>query len=238
MALRPRSEVPYVLSTEGLIQTTHPLIDREPERRVHRERRRAVATVQEAEELPGLVLFRDSFASQLLPYLAWAARRGAYYWQYFLDPAVIDRERPDVVVQEIGERSLLSERIVPPAAAVHRDFWVRRLFRNGEPVSVALAEGFAPAGEGVWSLRFVTGDAEGRDLVLRIDLDAPAGGELRLVRAGGEPVLERSLELRREIVYARLPEAGPREHLELRIEGPDGAEGAVVLRTIEASARR
>jgi hypothetical protein len=55
--------------------------------------------------LPRAVVFRDSFASALVPYLSEHFSRALYLWQRDMDPAVIDAERPDVVIQEwVGRR--------------------------------------------------------------------------------------------------------------------------------------
>ena len=57
------------------------------------------------------VVLRDSFATLLAPYLAEHFRRSVFLWQKTFDYAVIDRERPDVVIHEMGERQL---RYLPP----------------------------------------------------------------------------------------------------------------------------
>lgn len=56
--------------------------------------------------LPSLVLFRDSFASFFLPYLA-EHFQGIALWQYTFDPAVVLEHRPAVVMEEIAERRLM-----------------------------------------------------------------------------------------------------------------------------------
>ena len=52
------------------------------------------------------LFFRDSFAEFLNPYLAFNFKRVVYIWQYIWDTAVIEREQPDVVVDEILETLL------------------------------------------------------------------------------------------------------------------------------------
>lgn len=55
--------------------------------------------------LPRAVIFRDSFASALVPFLSEHFSRALYLWQRDMDPAVILEERPDVVIQEwVGRR--------------------------------------------------------------------------------------------------------------------------------------
>lgn len=54
---------------------------------------------------PRAVIFRDSFGSALIPFLSEHFSRAVYLWQYNVDPEVIARERPQVVIQEmVGRR--------------------------------------------------------------------------------------------------------------------------------------
>jgi alginate O-acetyltransferase complex protein AlgJ len=62
--------------------------------------------------LPRAVVFRDSFAIWLIPLLSENFSRVLYSWQYTLDGGIVEREQPDVVIQEMVERSLMDE-IVP-----------------------------------------------------------------------------------------------------------------------------
>jgi hypothetical protein len=66
---------------------------------------RIVTTAPDA-ALPRAVVFRDSFASAVIPFLAEHFSRALYLWQHNVDPAAIDAERPDVVVHEIVGRRL------------------------------------------------------------------------------------------------------------------------------------
>lgn len=52
------------------------------------------------------VMFRDSFASRLIPYLSEHFRRILYQWQNDFDPDLVRREDPDVVIQEMVGRHL------------------------------------------------------------------------------------------------------------------------------------
>jgi alginate O-acetyltransferase complex protein AlgJ len=56
--------------------------------------------------LPRAVVFRDSFASRLVPFLSEHFSRAVYLWQNDFDPDVIEKEHPDVVIQEIVGRHL------------------------------------------------------------------------------------------------------------------------------------
>jgi alginate O-acetyltransferase complex protein AlgJ len=56
--------------------------------------------------LPRAVIFRDSFASRLVPFLSEHFSRAVYLWQNDFDAEAVDREKPDVVIQEIVGRHL------------------------------------------------------------------------------------------------------------------------------------
>ena len=56
--------------------------------------------------LPRMVIFRDSFATGLIPYLSEHCSRCVYLWQKDVDPAVVVAERPDLVIHEIVGRRL------------------------------------------------------------------------------------------------------------------------------------
>jgi hypothetical protein len=58
--------------------------------------------------LPRAVIFRDSFVSRLVPFLSEHFSRAVYLWQNDFDADVVDREHPDVVIQEIVGRHLYS----------------------------------------------------------------------------------------------------------------------------------
>jgi len=56
--------------------------------------------------LPRLLVFRDSFMSRVAPYLSEHFSRTVYLWQNDFDPEAVQREMPDVVIQEIVGRHL------------------------------------------------------------------------------------------------------------------------------------
>jgi hypothetical protein len=58
--------------------------------------------------LPKAVVFRDSFTSRLIPFLSEHFSRTVYLWQNDMDPAVVAKERPAVVIHEIVGRHLTS----------------------------------------------------------------------------------------------------------------------------------
>jgi alginate O-acetyltransferase complex protein AlgJ len=56
--------------------------------------------------LPRAVIFRDSFASRLVPFLSEHFSRAVYLWQNDFDAGEVLKEHPDVVIQEIVGRHL------------------------------------------------------------------------------------------------------------------------------------
>ena len=56
--------------------------------------------------LPRAVIFRDSFASALAPFLSEHFSRAVYLWQNDFDADIVLQEHPDVVIQEIVGRHL------------------------------------------------------------------------------------------------------------------------------------
>jgi len=61
----------------------------------------------ENKRLPKAVMFRDSFTTALAPLLSEHFARIVYLWQDAFDTAVVERERPDVVLYEFVERRLI-----------------------------------------------------------------------------------------------------------------------------------
>ncbi len=59
--------------------------------------------------LPRAVMFRDSFAVNLVPFLSEHFARVHYLWKYDFDFQTVEREKPDVVLQEFVERVLQLE---------------------------------------------------------------------------------------------------------------------------------
>lgn len=54
--------------------------------------------------LPRAVVFRDSFAGRLIPFLSEHFSRASYLWQNEFDFDAIQREQPDIVIQEFVAR--------------------------------------------------------------------------------------------------------------------------------------
>jgi hypothetical protein len=57
-------------------------------------------------DLPTALMFRDSFADALVPYLSESFSRIVYVWERDVDPRIVEAEHPEIVIQEIAERFL------------------------------------------------------------------------------------------------------------------------------------
>ena len=58
-------------------------------------------------------MFRDSYATWLIPLLSEHFRRIVFTWQYTLDRVLVEQEHPDVVIQEMLERTLMLDASLP-----------------------------------------------------------------------------------------------------------------------------
>jgi alginate O-acetyltransferase complex protein AlgJ len=64
-------------------------------------------------DLPRTVVMRDSMAIPLIPMLAENFSRALFVSSRQLDPVLIEREKPDVVIEELVERSLHAPGVLP-----------------------------------------------------------------------------------------------------------------------------
>jgi alginate O-acetyltransferase complex protein AlgJ len=55
------------------------------------------------------VLFQDSFARYWVPYLGYHFNKVFYVWQHNWNTALLEQQKPDVVIDEMLERFLISE---------------------------------------------------------------------------------------------------------------------------------
>ena len=57
-----------------------------------------------------MLMFRDSFATRIIPFLAEHFERSVYLWKRNYDAAffkaAVEKEQPDIVLDECGERVL------------------------------------------------------------------------------------------------------------------------------------
>lgn len=56
--------------------------------------------------LPRAVMFRDSFANALIPFLSENFRRVLYVWTRDVEARFVEREKPDIVIQQVAGRLL------------------------------------------------------------------------------------------------------------------------------------
>lgn len=56
---------------------------------------------------PSVVMFRDSFMTNVLPWVAQSFGRGVYLWEDGFDQKLIESEHPDIVIQEFAQRKLM-----------------------------------------------------------------------------------------------------------------------------------
>ncbi|MBW2390992.1 MAG: hypothetical protein JRG89_21525, partial [Deltaproteobacteria bacterium] len=56
--------------------------------------------------LPRAVVFRDSFANALIPFLSENFRRVLYVWTRDVEARFVEREKPDIVIQQVAGRLL------------------------------------------------------------------------------------------------------------------------------------
>ncbi|MEP7116432.1 MAG: hypothetical protein ABI880_02550 [Acidobacteriota bacterium] len=68
-------------------------------------------------DLPRAVVYRDSFGSALVPFLAEHFSRALFLWEYDVDPALIAQEHPRVVIQEWAGRRFATRLPYDPFAA-------------------------------------------------------------------------------------------------------------------------
>jgi hypothetical protein len=79
-----------------------------------------VVTVVDDPHLPKAVVYRDSFGSALVPFLAEHFQRMVTLWEYDVVPATIREEQPQVVIQQwVGRR--LYNRVPYDAVAADPD---------------------------------------------------------------------------------------------------------------------
>jgi hypothetical protein len=66
-----------------------------------------------ATEVPGktlrVLVYRDSFATGLQPFISEFAGRAVFVWSYVHDPAIAEAEQPDWVIDAFIERRLTVE---------------------------------------------------------------------------------------------------------------------------------
>ncbi len=88
-------------------------------------------------DLPRAVIYRDSFGSALVPFLAEHFSRALFLWEYDVDPRAIAQERPQVVIHEWASRRFTTR--LPYDAFAHPDAPLAPGPPPGAPVSSSAA---------------------------------------------------------------------------------------------------
>ncbi len=70
-------------------------------------------------QLPRVVMFRDSFADYLIPFMSENFRRIAYIYQPEFDTGVIHKEQPNLVMHQLAERSFIEPWPLNPLEISH-----------------------------------------------------------------------------------------------------------------------
>lgn len=91
-----------------------------------------IVTEQTDRSLPRAVVFRDSFASALIPFLSEHFSRAVYLWQNDFDPEVVEQEHPAMVIQEWVGRHLDNQWPYDAVADLPQqpDHAIARIWRN------------------------------------------------------------------------------------------------------------
>jgi hypothetical protein len=232
-------------------------IPREFWERKREERAFVIDTELPGRSLPRAVVFHDSMGEKLRPLLAEHFSRAAFRWVSDFDTALIEQERPDVVIQLFVERALAAFSLSTSPLDTQE-----RCAREFEASSEVLYEGFSGVDaqldrpvdvvrepDGTLRVRYGGGGLllpeldvpDGTWPVLRIELESPADTSLlveflterfrdysRLARGVQKPV-----RAGRDVVYVKLrvPELAGR----LRLH-PGLAAGDYVVRGLEVRA--
>ena len=64
--------------------------------------------------LPKALVFRDSFCWQLIPFLAESFQSSVYVWTFDFLPALVEKEKPDVVILQAVERYIMALTLEAP----------------------------------------------------------------------------------------------------------------------------
>jgi alginate O-acetyltransferase complex protein AlgJ len=190
-----------------------------------------VVSRQDRDDLPRALVFRDSYFEGLIELVSAHFSEAMYIWHELgLDAQRVERFKPDVVIQEIGERALRGPQRMTPR--VQREMTARRFEQAGRTLWKAdaaeldaLAAGAAaftlpPAIEGAAWLP-----------IARIEVESPGASELQL--AWSPPAPERHREAHRpsvvqkmdrglDVAYLAILDPDAEGPLRLSVACPDG----------------
>lgn len=237
--LRERVPVTLERQVEGLAPVRIPSTAVGLEQNLAEERQRPFRMVQPGVDLPRLLMFRDSYASNLVPFLARAFSSSSYYWQYRIhDPAIMALERPDVVVQEIGERVLMRNVSMPRNEVFLRaDLEHLRAFRASDRVLGSARPVLEEADRAVVTLPLDELPA-GLAAIVRVAGDFPQGARvtIRLFKRNaahkGWVLADRETIPWKDVVYARAKRPDASQRIEVTLEGQGARDVTVELRAV------
>jgi alginate O-acetyltransferase complex protein AlgJ len=157
--------------------------------------------------LPRAVMFRDSFADKMIPFLSEDFQRIAYIYQPIFNAGIILEEHPDLVMHQMAERSLMEEWILNPLEVSHH--YLEDLFNSSSDVRFDMKEDkdlksikfpgkvLTRIAQGKMQAQFSTPDSQAllpivaKDktslLILRIDINAPVKASLKLTTSNRYP---------------------------------------------------
>ncbi len=260
--LDPKVPYPYRAVTDGMVDASTPWEDQNQDRLMAGERTRPIGTEIDDPERPRMVMYRDSFATNVIGHLSHGFSRVVYYWQYFFDPEIIIAETPDIVTQQIIERVLMQERLPPNPEKIRIDFERRRRFRASDSVLFAASDlerlverdgsldAFFPetgitvhvrrSPEGAHSYHLpLAALPENSTALVRLALETEAPTTCRVSRprdddpeGAGEEPTTRSLSPGLEIIYAELAGSADGRHVRVELLGA----GEITIRDLEIRA--
>ena len=73
---------------------------------VAEEGKESAGFIMNNSKLPKLLMLRDSFGNALIPSLSERFSRSVFLWTHSIDRAVVEQEKPDIIILEIVERNL------------------------------------------------------------------------------------------------------------------------------------
>lgn len=172
---------------------------------------------------PRVVMFRDSFADKMIPFLSEDFQRIAYIYQPIFNPGVILKEKPDLVMHQMAERSLMENWILNPPEISR--LYLEELFNASKDVRFDMKDDkdkksikfsgkvIAQTAPGKMRAQFPDSDSQTllplnlKDstslLILRIDIDAPVNASLKLTCSNRQPTKQSRQKYFTDYITAR-----------------------------------
>ncbi len=238
MRATTQADIEFTRELEGMVPVRIPGTALGHEQDLAKERQFPFRLVQERDDLPRLLMFRDSSGSQMVPFLSRAFSSSSYYWQYRIhEPGIMVRERPDVVVQEIGERVLMRNVGLPRNEQfMVQDLGDMRAFR----ASTSVLDSALAGATGSTTLTLSLADLpEGRAILVRVAGDFLEGGNVRITlgpqdaQEEGWTLCDKPVIAWRDVVYARAEKPSADHVLVIEIEAPGALDVVAEVRAVE-----